>query len=116
MTTTPSAFRKNCWVMQRYLREAPGQVCGLLGSQTPPPRGEGRRGYPGAGWAWGSWAGLEAARSVRVRAVTLAPPRFLVGVPPARVQVPRLSWVLGNAGFPPSGRDLPSLTLGSPRR
>lgn len=52
MTTTPSAFRKNCWVMQRYLREAPGQVCGLLGSQTPPPRGEGRRGYPGAGWAW----------------------------------------------------------------
>lgn len=49
MTTTPSAFRKNCWVMQRYLREAPGQVCSLLGRQTPPPRGEGRRGYPGAG-------------------------------------------------------------------
>ena len=59
----------------------------------------------------GSWAGLEAARSVRGRAVTLAPPRFLVGVPPPRVQVPSLSWVLGNVDFPPSGRDLPSLHL-----
>ena len=35
----------------------------------------------------GSWAGLEAARVVRERPVTLAPPRFLVGVPPPRVQV-----------------------------
>ena len=49
MTTTPSAFRKNCWVMQRYLREAPGQVCGLLATR-PRPRGARAGGVtPGAG-------------------------------------------------------------------
>lgn len=48
----------------------------------------------------GSWAGLEATRSVRGRAVTLAPPRFLVGVPPPRVQVPSLGpWERGFPSF-----------------
>ena len=49
MTTTPSALRKNCRVMQRYLREGPGHVRGLLCRHSPPPRGEERRGYPGGG-------------------------------------------------------------------
>lgn len=49
MTTTPSALRKNCWVMQRYLRKGPGQVRCLFCRHSPPPRGEERRGYPGGG-------------------------------------------------------------------
>lgn len=33
MTMTPSAFRKNCWVMQRYLHGGAGQGCGRLSGE-----------------------------------------------------------------------------------
>lgn len=68
-----------------------------------------KQGKAQGGVGVGSWAGLEAARSVQGSRCHSGSTPLLVGVPPARVQGPRLSWVLGNADFPLSGRDLPSL-------